>query len=285
MATMDVKDAAGLTVAVEKPLAPGSAADSASRPVAFSTEGKAQLGSVTETAPASDTASSGLNGRLQRIAQRITSLIALLPASLGSKAASASLAVTDSTEDIARVGIVTETAPASDTASSGLNGRLQRIAQRLTSLIALVPASLGSKADSASLAVTHSTEDKALLGTKTTSVTALETGGTGIIGWLSQAWRELVAIRVAAQSAITSSATGKASVTTSSTEVLPARVGRQKGWISNKGSLPIYYSAGTPTTSNARLDPLEAAPWLSEQACNAITASGTNGEVHFGEFY
>lgn len=41
------------------------------------------LGSVTETAPATDTASSGLNGRLQRIAQRITSLIALLPTSLG----------------------------------------------------------------------------------------------------------------------------------------------------------------------------------------------------------
>jgi hypothetical protein len=33
------------------------------------------LGSLTETAPATDTASSGLNGRLQRIAQRITSLI------------------------------------------------------------------------------------------------------------------------------------------------------------------------------------------------------------------
>lgn len=33
------------------------------------------------------------------------------------------------------IGAVTETAPASDTASSGLNGRLQRIAQRLTSLL------------------------------------------------------------------------------------------------------------------------------------------------------
>lgn len=40
------------------------------------------LGDVTETAPATDTASSGLNGRLQRIAQRLSSLIALLPASL-----------------------------------------------------------------------------------------------------------------------------------------------------------------------------------------------------------
>jgi hypothetical protein len=35
------------------------------------------------------------------------------------------------------IGALTETAPASDTASAGLNGRLQRIAQRLTSLITI----------------------------------------------------------------------------------------------------------------------------------------------------
>lgn len=50
-------------------------------------------------------------------------------------------------------GAVTETAPASDTASSGLNGRLQRIAQRLSSLIALLPTSLGQKTKANSLAV------------------------------------------------------------------------------------------------------------------------------------
>ena len=44
----------------------------------------------------------------------------------------------------AEIGIVTETAPGTDTASSGLNGRLQRIAQRLTSLIALLPTALGA---------------------------------------------------------------------------------------------------------------------------------------------
>lgn len=102
-----------------------------------------QTGALTETAPATDTAPSGLNGRLQRIAQRLTSLIALVPASLGSKADAASLAVTKSTEDKALTGALSETAPASDTASSGLNGRLQRIAQRLSSLIALVPTALG----------------------------------------------------------------------------------------------------------------------------------------------
>lgn len=42
------------------------------------------IGAVNETAPATDTAPSGLNGREQRIAQRLTSVIALLPAALSS---------------------------------------------------------------------------------------------------------------------------------------------------------------------------------------------------------
>ena len=51
------------------------------------------------------------------------------------------------------IGVVTETAPATDTASSGLNGRLQRIAQRLTSLIALFPTTLGQGTMATSLKV------------------------------------------------------------------------------------------------------------------------------------
>jgi hypothetical protein len=250
-----------------------------------------EIGGVTETAPATDTASSGLNGRLQRVAQRITSLIALLPASLGQKTKAGSLAVTLASDqdtlpvslasvpshavtnagtfavqesgsaltslqliddvvhsgdaalskyavmgavldDVStgtvtenqanslrmssrrallvegvagatavkvdnsavtqpvsgtvtanagtnlntsalaldatvgttntEIGGLTETAPATDTASSGLNGRLQRIAQRLTSLIALLPASLGQKAMSASLAVTVASDQTAV---------------------------------------------------------------------------------------------------------------------------
>jgi hypothetical protein len=120
-----------------------------------------QIGAVGETAPASDTASSGLNGRLQRIAQRITSLIALLPVSLGQKAKAAAFPVTLSSDEdiITNIGAVNETAPASDTASSGLNGRLQRIAQRITTLIGSTIATsvadgsnvtIGSKADAKS---------------------------------------------------------------------------------------------------------------------------------------
>jgi hypothetical protein len=76
-----------------------------------------------------------------------------LPTVIGVQAAAASLGIALSTEDVARLGILTETAPATDTASSGLNGRLQRVAQRLTSLIALFPATLGAATPSTSLAV------------------------------------------------------------------------------------------------------------------------------------
>lgn len=60
------------------------------------------------------------------------------------------------------VGPVTETAPATDTASSGLNGRLQRIAQRLTSLIGLLPTALGSNLSSNSLSVAIASDQGAL---------------------------------------------------------------------------------------------------------------------------
>lgn len=53
-----------------------------------------ELGGLTEAAPGTDTASSGLNGRLQRVAQRLTSLIALFPTSIGQKTKAGSLSVT-----------------------------------------------------------------------------------------------------------------------------------------------------------------------------------------------
>lgn len=65
------------------------------------------------------------------------------------------------------VGAVNETAPASDTDSSGLNGRLQRIAQRITSLIALLPGSLGQKTMANSFAVTVASDQSALSVTQT----------------------------------------------------------------------------------------------------------------------
>lgn len=84
-------------------------------------------------------------------------------------------ASTEATLD-ARTGSLTETAPASDTASSGLNGRLQRVAQRLTSLIALLPTALGTggglKVDGSGTALPVSGTVTANAGTGTLAVSA-----------------------------------------------------------------------------------------------------------------
>jgi len=64
------------------------------------------LGGVTETAPANDTASSGVNGRLQRIAQRLTSLIGQIPASLGAQTSAGSLSVVATSDGFAVGGNV-----------------------------------------------------------------------------------------------------------------------------------------------------------------------------------
>ena len=116
MPTIDVLDAVGATQTVAKVANTGQTTMSASLPVAIASDQSAVpvsgtvavtgvatettlaaanvlIGAVNETAPATDTASSGINGRLQRIAQRLTSMIALLPASLGAKTGANSLSV------------------------------------------------------------------------------------------------------------------------------------------------------------------------------------------------
>lgn len=73
-----------------------------------------KAGALTETAPATDTASSGLNGRLQRIAQRITSLIALLPSAL-TGSGNLKAAIVESTATVTVSGTVTASGPLTDT--------------------------------------------------------------------------------------------------------------------------------------------------------------------------
>lgn len=172
----------------------GRASASNSAPVAISTEDLAAIGSTNETAPATDTAASGLNGRLQRVSQRITSLIGQFPASPGAKAAANSLSVVlasnhpevqvslatgaavESKQDTMvsllttmegeldnielLIGAVDETAPLSDTASSGLNGRLQRLANRLSTQINLLANNLSVDVKSSVLPTGAATEAK-----------------------------------------------------------------------------------------------------------------------------
>lgn len=82
------------------------------------------------------------------------------------------------TAEAVLIGAVNETAPATDTANSGLNGRLQRIAQRLTSLIAFFVNGAGTAA--AALRVTLASDDPAVsvLGATTGAAVITDSNGT-----------------------------------------------------------------------------------------------------------
>ncbi len=88
-----------------------------------------------------------------------------------------------SDDDIqSKLGIVTETAPSTDTASSGLNGRLQRIAQRLTTLIAQIPAVLGINTSANSLSVVLASDQASVpISTPNTSVSSTITAADAVV--------------------------------------------------------------------------------------------------------
>jgi hypothetical protein len=187
MATITVLDSTGATQTIAKVTGTGQTTAANSLPVTTATD-DVILGALLETAPASDTASSGLNGRLQRVAQRITSLIALTPA-LGTTTDSAASPVAFTTEGKAQLGAVTETAPGTDTASSGLNGRLQRIAQRLTTLLPV-----GTTAAASSLGVALATENVAVLGATNETAAASDTATSGHNGLLKRIAQNLTTV-------------------------------------------------------------------------------------------
>lgn len=223
MSTGTIPDINGDPLVVELPNSNGRQDAAASRPVALATEDNAAvvaIGTKLGEVQASPTANTVLD-RLKTIA---TSLAGTLTISLPSGAATAA----NQASELTLVGAVTETAPGSDTASSGLNGRLQRIAQRLTSLIGLIPASLGTKAAASSLAVTLSDEDKAILDEEVANLPAPfphDTRGTG---------------------------SGNVGDTTTSAQILAANAARIGGAIVNDSTAHLYLlmSSGTASATN-----------------------------------
>lgn len=220
-------------------------------------------GALTETAPATDTASSGLNGRLQRIAQRLTSLIALLPTALGQTTASASLPVTLATDGqfVTSTGSLTETAPATDTASSGLNGRLQRIAQRLTTLLAVFPTTIDTNSGNKSastLRVVLATDQPTLSNAQPVTPAATEVhlgqiGGTTVLaaGTMTRpsdtnGYIAGDGVTTATSSASAMSVTGAARVSAGSGVIFGGRASKSTTGTS-AASFRIWLYQGTPT--------------------------------------
>lgn len=166
-ADIEVVDADNARRSIHAPLAPGRAVATESRPVVLSTEDLAVLSSIdtrlTTLAGYVDgletliTSSNMLSTSLNGYVDGIEALIGTTNTSLsnisgyvdGLETLNTSLnGYVDGLETLN--GAINETAPASDTASSGLNGRLQRIAQRLTALLGAGAATIAKAEDVAS---------------------------------------------------------------------------------------------------------------------------------------
>lgn len=245
MATINVKDAAGSVVAAELPLTPGRAAAANSRPVVISTEDLAVLGANAEAAPANDTAASGLNGRLQRIAQRLSSLIGLLPTALGQATMANSLSVALASNQSAlpitdNAGSLTVDAPA----ATPVFVRLSDGAAAVTPLIgAQLPSSLGGKTAANSLSVTQAS-DSPLVTAMGTTADAAWTSGAGTQVSL------LKAIAAAAIDTVTASPVRDANageyefVAASATNQAIGATGAAGDWLSHIVIIPATTSPG-----------------------------------------
>lgn len=105
-------------------------------------------------------------------------LAAVLPIDRGLQDEIDSLSVNLSTEQKALIGEVNEVAPLTDIANSGLNGRLQRVAQNLTSIMDLLPSVIGQNNMADSLSVTIATDQSNLPIDGVVSLTGVAKGAT-----------------------------------------------------------------------------------------------------------
>lgn len=154
MPTLSVLDATGTPVTINTLLSAGRAAAASSSPTALSNEDKTVLDSLATLITATnvkldtmvlqtdtlETLIASTNTKLDTVITQTDTLETLI-ASTNTKLDTLDTRV-DGLET--QTGIITETAPANDTASSGLNGRGQRVAQNLTALGALVGEVAGS---------------------------------------------------------------------------------------------------------------------------------------------
>lgn len=134
----------------------------------------AKTGAVDETAPASDTASSGLNGRLQRIAQRLTSLIAVF--AIGHGTAAAAVRVELPTDGTGVVGLN------GGTNTIGKTYRAFQIAKALTNASVSVSSSGDNTVVSGTSSQTVRVHKLVLIAAGAVSVTLKDGAGTSLTG-------------------------------------------------------------------------------------------------------
>ena len=206
-ADLRVTDGNGNPRDIPAPLPAGRASAAESKPFAIDSETKAVLDTIaTNTGGAAsnvteDAASAADPVGPQIMARRKDTLSGAQVSADGDNIA---LNATSKGELYAKnvdletlAGAVNETAPANDTANSGQNGRLQRIAQNLTTLLGtkLTAETLGSGGAGLTGWLSEvATRITAMIGTKLTAET-LGSGGAGVVGWLSEVATRISAVR------------------------------------------------------------------------------------------
>lgn len=202
-----------------------------------------RIGALNETAPGTDTASSGLNGRLQRVAQNITTLNAT------------------NTENGLRIGDETESAAATDTSTSGLNGLFKRLLQRMTTLISFYAADFGASSGSIRTAaqVGNST-GAASFGAGATSAQTLRTASNLYDGSgnavTSQTYDSQRPVHVYMLQIGASNATHTRITLTNSVSVQIAAANSARKWlyIENQSGAKIFIKFGTAAVINQAIE-------------------------------
>jgi hypothetical protein len=160
-------NATAVTVATKGLMIAGAAPDSTFRFLNVSTLGR--LSVDVDSAPVTAVTNANLDVALSTLNAEATQL--LIKAKADNLDVALSTVAKDTTLLASNVltGAVTETAPVTDTGSSGLNGRLQRIAQNISSLITKLPAALGITTAAGSLSIAPASD--AIFNTKPKAVT------------------------------------------------------------------------------------------------------------------
>lgn len=151
-----------------------------------------------------------------------------------------------------QLGSVTETAPASDTASSGLNGRLQRIAQRLTTLITNVGTLVfGAGTEATALRVTLPTDGTGKVNAAQSGTWTVQPGNTAN----TTAWKVDGSAVTQPVSGTVATTTPKAStantpsILTSGGDVIASNASRKSWGIQNLGTNPLFVRMATGASS------------------------------------
>jgi hypothetical protein len=208
-----------------------------------------EIGGLTETAPASDTASSGLNGRLQRIAQRITSLITALGSpfqaggALGAGTAIIGKVTTDQTThgttDLVAADITKLGGTAVDTNSGNKSAGTLRVVlatdqPALTNKLLVTPdanSAVNATAEGAQIS-----NSGTQLTPKYAVITASSSGATTIVAAVTSKKIRVIALKLVANAAVNvkwqshvtpTDKTGLSYLAANGGEVLPAN---QWGW-------------------------------------------------------